>query len=127
MVEKEDQTPLALRLWGIPIDRAIIILQTVGIPTLFMIFICYLVWSYVPPVANAHIKLLERTGDTLEKMDETLKQSTKILTELSEVEKLKPVFMSDVRASHTKAQDSLDRIESTVVKKPMRDTSLGNK
>jgi hypothetical protein len=111
MVEKNNEI---VRVLGIPIDKLINIIQTLGIPTLFMCFILYLVWCYVPPVVNAHVRLLERTGDTLEKMDITLQQSNVILKSVSDVEQETKIFMGEARDSHTKAQLSLDKIESSI-------------
>lgn len=111
---KEEELPI--RLWGIPVDRAISVVQAVGIPTVFMFFICYLAWSYVPTVAAAHIRLLERTGDTLEKMDITLQQSNLLIQEVVSAERDTKVFITTAKEAHDKAQKSLNNIESAVIK-----------
>lgn len=111
MAEKDD----TVRIWGIPVDKAISILQTVGIPTLFMIFICYMGWVYIPPVVQGHVRLLERTGETLEKMDDTLKQSNTMIQEVVDVERQTKAFINSVESAHGKAQQSLDKIEKAVV------------
>lgn len=119
MVEKKqsvDSEPLALRIWGIPIDRAIALLQSVGVPLGFMIFVCYLAWSYLPPVAAAHIELLKRTGDTLERMDETLKQSNSLISEVADVERQTKVFMQQVNDAHNTAQKDITVIKEAVTK-----------
>ena len=116
MVEKKSEDITVVRFWGIPIEMCLNIFQTVGLPTIFMVFILYLVWSYLPPVASAHIRLLERTGDTLEKMDQTLKQSNLMIAEVADVERQTKNFMLEVKQDHLSAQECLDKIESAVVK-----------
>ena len=105
----------SVKIWGIPLDKCISLIQTLGIPTLFMIFICYLAWSYIPPVVSAHVRLLERTGDTLEKMDETLQQSNIMIEEVVEVERQTKSFIAECTEAHTKAQSTLEKIESAVI------------
>jgi hypothetical protein len=119
MVDENKEESLPIRIFGVPVDRAIAIIQAVGIPTVFMFFICYLAWSYVPTVASAHIRLLERTGDTLEKMDETLRQSNLMLKEVADSEKEQQRFMDDVKVAHDKAQRTLDEVESVIIKKEL--------
>jgi len=101
-------------VWGIPIDKAISVLQTVGVPTLFMIFVCVMLWQYVPQVVAGHVQLLERTGATLEKMDETLRQSNVMMKEILSVEQETKGFINKVNADHEKALKSLDTIEKAV-------------
>jgi hypothetical protein len=114
--EHKDEEPLVVRLWGIPIDRAISIIQTVGVPLLFMLFVLYLVWSYLPPVANAHIELLQRTGDTLEKMEGTLKDYNKTIEEFSKLGKETSAFMQTATESHKVQLEKLTRVESALIK-----------
>jgi len=110
MVEKKEDT----KIWGIPVNVLVSILQTVGVPTLFMIFICYLGWQYIPTVVSAHVELLQRTGDTLDDMNKTLKEYDKTVQEFSDLGKRTSDFMERVRLEHVKAQESLTNIEKKV-------------
>lgn len=119
MVEKKqasNEEVLPIRVWGIPIDRAIALLQSVGVPLGFMIFVCYLAWSYFPPVAAAHIDLLKRTGDTLEKMEGTLKDYNSTIDEFSKLGKETSIFMQQSREEHQKQSQKLAEIESALSK-----------
>jgi len=115
MADENENT--TVKLWGIPIASLVSMVQSFGIPTLFMIFILYLVWSYLPPVATAHIELLNKTGNTLEEMDRTLKDYNTTIQEFSNLGKETSRFMKDATQAHTKAQDSLDSIETVIIKK----------
>jgi len=110
--EKEN----VVKLWGIPITTLTSLVQSFGIPTLFMIFILYLVWSYLPPVANAHIELLQKTGNTLQEMDKTLKDYNVTIQEFSKLGKETSEFMKNATKAHDDAQQSLDKIESVIIK-----------
>lgn len=111
-----DESNDVVKLWGIPITTLTSLVQSFGIPTLFMIFILYLVWSYLPPVANAHIELLQKTGDTLQEMDKTLKDYNVTIQEFSALGKETSAFMRNATKAHNDAQDSLDKIESSVIR-----------
>lgn len=91
-------------LWGISIDKWVSLLQSIGIPTLFMIFVCYLAWTYVPPVVSAHMRLLERNGDALESMEHTLKEN-----------------MQSIQKNGDAIRENMDNTEETV--KLMRDAA----
>jgi len=86
------------------------VLQTVGVPTLFMLFIMYLAWQYVPPVVSGHVELLQKTGKTLESMDATLRQSNVILTEVNATEQETRAFMLRVCTDHESQGKKLDTI-----------------
>ena len=111
-----DENNDVVKLWGIPITTLTSLVQSFGIPTLFMIFILYLVWSYLPPVANAHIELLQKTGNTLQEMDKTLKDYNVTIQEFSKLGKETSEFMKDVNKAHSDAKQSLDKIESVIIK-----------
>ena len=104
-----------VKIWGIPLDKAVSLLQTVGIPTLFMLFICFMLYQYVPTVVKGHVDLLQRTGDTLEKMDETLKQSSNMVEEIIQVQRETKTFMKQVNIAHEAAQKDLTTIKTKVV------------
>jgi hypothetical protein len=97
-----------VKFLGISIDRWVTIVQTVGMPTMFMAFVMYLAWIYIPPVVAGHVELLEKTGQTLDSMDRTLQQSNMILREVNEVEKDTKVFMQGVKVDHEKFCKKLD-------------------
>lgn len=111
-------------IWGIPVGVMTYLLQKVGVPVLFMIFVCGLFGMYVPDMVKAHIVLLERTGDvleqtakTLEKMDATLKQSNILIQEVASVERDTKDFMDEVKDAHDKAQQDITVIKDTVTGK----------
>lgn len=105
-----------VKLWGIPITTLTSLVQSFGIPTLFMVFILYLVWSYLPPVATAHIELLQKTGNTLQEMDKTLKDYNTTIQEFSQLGKETSFFMKSATKAHNDAQESLNKIEFSVIK-----------
>ncbi len=111
MEEKTNPTFL-----GIPLDKIISLIQTLGIPTLFMLFVCFMIYRYVPTIVEGHVELLKRTGDTLEKMDETLKQTNTLMSEVAAVERETKVFMQNVNAAHETVQKDITVIKETVTK-----------
>ena len=102
--------------WGMSIDGWVKIFQSLGVPTLFMIFFCYLAWEHLPPIATAHIELLRRTGDTLESMDETLTQSNKMLEQLATQQYPSIDWRTTVLEQHETAQKDIDEIKAGVNK-----------
>ena len=80
---KAPETDDSPTLWGMSTKTWVALFQNLGIPTLFMGFVCFMAYRWVPPIASAHIDLLQRTGDTLESMDDTLAQSNKMLEALA--------------------------------------------
>lgn len=84
--------------------------QTVGVSTALVAFMCLLAWKYVPPVVDGHLRLLESTSQTLEKMDETLKQSTIVLKEIVEVQKQTKTFFESTTADHKAMAERLESI-----------------
>jgi len=105
-----------VKWFGITVDKWFTMIQTIGIPGAFMAFICLGLYQYVPPVVKAHMNLLDRTGQTLESMDETLQQSNKMLNQIMEVEQSTQAFMDQVLQDHRNFQDKLDDIHGTTVK-----------
>lgn len=97
-----------VKFFGVPLEKWLNIFQTVGFPTLLVGFLLYMAWCYIPPVVAGHIKLLDRTGQTLESMDKTLQQSNEILSEVNEVEQETKAFMQTVIADHDKFSKKLD-------------------
>ena len=100
--------------WGLSVERWASILQSFGIPTLFMFFVCYLVWTYLPPVVSAHLDLLEKQRASLQSMDETLDENCKMLRVIEQHEYPRKDFRERVYGDHDKAQQSLERIEKLV-------------
>jgi len=98
------------RVWGVPIDKWVLVIQSVGVPTLIVLFLMWLAYSYVPPIVDGHLKLLERTSETLEAMEKTLKQSNAILAEVSVVGQETRVFMQQVCQEHKTHDEKLDTI-----------------
>jgi hypothetical protein len=96
------------KFWGVPLDKWLSTFQTIGIPTAFMIFVMYIAWCQIPPLVEGHVKLLERTGDTLESMDEALRQSNAILLEVNDTGKKTRLFMEMVVKDHQHFADGLD-------------------
>lgn len=105
------------RFWGLTVDRWIALMQTLGVPVLFMAFVLYMAWVHIPPLVEGHVRLLERTGDTLESMDHTLKQSNAILNEVNETEVETKTFMQKVCSEHEAQQKKLDVIIDQTKKK----------
>ena len=97
---KQRETGTETTWWGLSVDKWVGLFQSVGFPTLLVAFLLYTAWCYLPPVVQGHVKLLERTGDTLESMDKTLKQSNAILDEVNEVEQSTKTFMEQVMKWH---------------------------
>lgn len=93
---------------GVSVDLWVKWFQTVGVSTALVAFMCLLAWKYVPPVVDGHLRLLESTSQTLEKMDETLKQSTVVLKEIVEVQKQTKTFFESTAADHRAMADKLD-------------------
>lgn len=88
--------------------------QTVGVSTALVAFMCLLAWKYVPPVVDGHLRLLESTSQTLEKMDETLKQSNTVLQEIMAIQKQTKVFVEQTTADHQRMAESLEAIRSDI-------------
>lgn len=99
-----------VRWLGVSVDAWANLIERVGWSTIMLMFVGWMIWKYVPPVVDAHVKLLDRTGDTLESMDETLKQSNAILLEVSDVERETSAFMKHVDETHEKQNGKLDVI-----------------
>jgi len=98
------------RVWGISIDKWVVVIQSVGVPTLIILFLMWLAYSYIPPVVDGHLKLLERTSATLEAMERTLAQSNDILLEVNDVSQGTKRFMQEVCDDHEVADKKLDII-----------------
>jgi hypothetical protein len=106
------------KIWGLTVDKWVALIQTLGVPLLFMAFVLYMAWVHVPPLVQGHVKLLERTGDTLESMDATLKQSNVILLEVGDAERDTKKFMDKVLDDHNTQCKKLDAIIDQT-KKPL--------
>ncbi len=89
-------------------ERWVALIERLGIPGAFMFFICLGLYQWVPPVVDGHVKLLERTGDTLETMEKTLEQTNLLMKEVVETERKTEIFMAEVHAEHLSAQNALD-------------------
>jgi len=61
-------------LLNISLERWVGVIQSLGIPTIFMLFVLCLAYRHVPPVVHAHIQMLERTTAALDAMAATLNQ-----------------------------------------------------
>ena len=61
-------------LLNVSFERWVGVIQSLGIPTIFMMFILWLAYQHIPPVVQAHIHMLERTSESLNVMSETLDQ-----------------------------------------------------
>ena len=107
---RERKDDIAGTFIGLTVDRWVALIQTLGVPLLFMAFVLYMAWVHIPPLVNGHVKLLERTGDTLESMDATLKQSNAILSEVNATEMETKAFMQKVCSEHDSHTKKLDVI-----------------
>jgi hypothetical protein len=107
--------PIEPKVLGLSVTGWITLVQTIGIPGLFMAFFCYFVWSYVPPIVASHVELLKRTGDTLESMDDTLTQSNRMLEQLAKGSYPDLEFRARVFEEHATAQKKIDEIHAVVV------------
>ena len=101
-------------LWGMSAKTWIAIWDKLGIPTLFMLFFCYMAYQWVPPIATAHIDLLRRTGDTLASMDETLTQSNKMLEQLANRSYPSEDFREEVHEEHIQHSRELEKLGSQI-------------
>jgi len=97
---------------GVSVELWVKWFQTVGVSTALVAFMCLLAWKYVPPVVDGHLRLLESTSQTLEKMDETLKQSTIVLKEIVEVQKQTKTFFESTTADHKAMAERLEAIRA---------------
>ena len=113
---EETTTGITTKYLGLSVEAWITVFQSLGIPTLFMVWVCWMVYSYLPPVASAHIELLKRTGDTLESMDETLTQSNKMLDQLANQQYPQEDFRDMVHEEHMTAEKMLEEIKRGVDK-----------
>lgn len=105
---RDDDNGSIARWLGLPIDKWIGVFQSVGVPTLLLGFILYAAWSYLPPVVDGHLMLLRQTGNTLEKMDETLQQSNMVLGEIADIQRSTKTFMQEVQNCHEQQNQKLD-------------------
>lgn len=129
-------------VFGLTVDRWFQVTQTFGVPTLFMFFVCYLVWTYIPPVVDGHIKLLEQNIETnrettiaLEEIHATDEENIEINKQASETllkiqqrtEEQMPVleailqgdypsmeWRDKVNKEHKSTEDKVDQIQSTL-------------
>lgn len=106
----------SVRWLGVSIDKWVQLFQSVGFPTILVGFLLYLAWCYIPPTVQGHLKLLQRTGDTLESVDKTLQQSNKALLEINEVEQSTKSFMESVQTAHASQGAKLDTIITQIKK-----------
>lgn len=102
------------RWLGVSAETWIRWLQTFGVSTALVFFMCVLAWKYIPPVVDGHLKLLESTSQTLQKMDETLRQSTTVLQEIVEVQRQTKMFFESVSRDHDKMAADLESIKSKI-------------
>lgn len=103
---------------GVTLDKWVNLFQVVGFPTILLSFLLYAAWCYIPPVVNGHIRLLERTGDTLESMDQTLRQSNEALAEVADIQRKSQAFMQSVETAHDIQIKKLDEIDAGVKRIP---------
>jgi len=59
-------------LLNVSLERWVGVIQSLGIPTIFMLFVLCLAYRHIPPVVHAHIQMLERTTEALDVMARTL-------------------------------------------------------
>lgn len=104
------------KLLGLTVDRWAQLISSVGVPTIFMGFIMWLAYVNVPPVVQAHVELLRRTGDTLESMDQTLQQSNAAIEEIVEVQRQTKTFMTRVCEDHDQHTEKLNEVLQKVSK-----------
>lgn len=104
----------AARWLGVTVETWVRWVQTFGVSTALVAFMCVLVWRYIPPVVDGHLKLLESTSQTLQKMDETLRQSTTVLQEIVEVQRQTKMFFENVTREHHEMATDLETIKSKI-------------
>lgn len=59
-------------IWGVSLEQWVGVIQSLGIPTIFMLFVLCLAYRHIPPVVHAHIQMLDRTTQALDTMSQTL-------------------------------------------------------
>lgn len=104
----------AARWLGVTVETWVRWLQTFGVSTALVCFMCVIAWKYIPPVVDGHLRLLESTSQTLQKMDETLRQSTTVLQEIVEVQRQTKMFFEGVTREHNKMAADLETIKSKI-------------
>lgn len=104
----------AARWLGVSAETWVRWLQTFGVSTALVFFMCVIAWKYIPPVVDGHLRLLESTSQTLQKMDETLRQSTTVLQEIVEVQRQTKMFFESVTRDHDEMAADLESIKSKI-------------
>ena len=104
------------KIWGIPCTWISQFLAQVGIPGGFMFAMIYLIgWVIAPPIIQAHVKFVESTGktmdkmaDTMESIDESQQSVTESVTEIRRIEQRNDVFMGIVSEQHQMQLKKMD-------------------
>jgi len=102
----------AARWLGVSAETWIRWLQTFGVSTALVFFMCVIAWKYIPPVVDGHLRLLESTSQTLQKMDETLRQSTTVLQEIVEVQRQTKMFFESNARDHDEMAANIEQIKA---------------
>jgi len=100
------------KLWGVPVS----VIQSIGPPTIFMLFIMWLVASYVPPWLSAQVNLMDRTGSALEGIDKSMEENTQIMHELKESNAEAALFRKQTNEVHSKQVELLEKQTSVLDK-----------
>jgi hypothetical protein len=87
------EKPQTNGLLNVSLERWVGVVQSLGIPALFMLFVLFLAYRHVPPLVRAHINTLERTIEALDDMTDTLRKIEQ------QTERLR-VFMDQVSLQH---------------------------
>ncbi len=110
---KEPDAP-AVNWMGVKIETWLVLVQKVGFSTIFVCFLCVVAYQMLPPLAKGHLDHLRRTGDTMDTMSQTLKESNKILEEIMITERRSEAFMGDVHEEHVQALEDHQEILKTI-------------
>jgi hypothetical protein len=109
--DRESTLGISAATWSRVIDR-------VGIPGAFMLFICYLLWLYVPPIVTGHLDLLRENVDsnregvkTLNKMEAEQSRQNMMLEKMCEGKYPDLDWRDETRTEHKVMKEVLQRIE----------------
>jgi hypothetical protein len=111
-----------IKIFGFTLEQWVttinVVVGKVGLPLAIVIFLLCLGWRQIPRVVDGHVELLQKTGSTLESMDQTLKQSNAILTEVNQTEQETKQFMHKVIEDHDKHDKKLEIVIEQTKPKP---------
>lgn len=109
-----DDAIIAATMWGMTGKTWLMLVQNLGIPVLFMAFVLFMAYQWLPPLAEAHISLLKRTGDTQESMNDTLAQQRDILETIANQPRPSEEFATQIHDEHMRTEnivkDSAEKI-----------------